>query len=332
MPVWLLVAAALARSPGEPPVGRWESVSEALAAARAAERAGDPATEWEACEAVLAFGEERHRRSCEGRIELLDDYRDQDGGFDDLSALERARRAPDEEKAAAFEALEADEGRAAPVRAAAATWLVKEAIDADDLDLALAVSDRWWAPEATTDGLAALALPERDARRHARLRVRLLFALGRSDDAHAVESLLGAATARAPAIGELAALETARTRSRLGILGRGVLAAWLLVALPLAVRGWLRRPRPALRGLVPLGVVGLGGLALAAAWAPEVAAPFLALLGVLVGTHLLSAGGAAALRDRPMWTGLFGLASGLATLAAAAVVLDRAGLWPWVGL
>ncbi len=305
----LLVAAALAGP---------RSADDAMAAARAAERAGQPDAERAACAVVIeqAAGTAA-AQTCGERLAWLAARTDPDGGLSGLSRLEAARRTA-EGRGDALQAVAEDPSVSAVVRVEAGAALAAAELRAGRAEDALA---RVAGPSEDP------ALPGPVRERLLRLRARALVALGRVEDARAVEALL---VDRPP---EVDALARQRRSARLAPVAAGLGLAWGLPALPLAAVGWWRRPRPCPLGLLPLAVFGGGGLLLSGLWEPSVAGPFAGLLALLAALHLLAAGAALALRDRPGWLrGGFSAGAGIATVSLSYLLMQRTGLLPWIGL
>lgn len=291
-----------------------------LAQARAAERAGRPAEEAAACQALVALGAGgRPEQACRERLYWLAARQDPAGGWAGLAGLERTRRAEGAtQRRLSLGALSGDPAVAAAVRAEASATLADLALERGAGPEALALTAAWWPGED---------LPQDTRRRVGRSRAAALLAVGQAAAAQQVEDRLAV-----PGGSAVADQLAADRRTSLGWTSRVLAIGWALVAIPLAGLGWAGRPRPVPGGLLPLWVVGLGGLVLAAAWEPAVAWPFAALLSALVLMHLVVVGAGLALQDRPTARGLFGALSAAATVAVAFIILQRGQLLSWVGL
>jgi len=282
-----------------------------LEQARRAEREGRPADEVAACTELLALeAGGGPARVCEERLAWLAAREDPGGGFQGLTRLEQGRRGGE------LEPVAQDPSVSPTVRAEASVALSSRAL-AEDPTLALHWTEAWWPGEA---------LPAQTRVLVGRARLRALIALGREDEARAVDAALGQSSSSAQVPLRLARREQIGRLSGLGA------AAWALPSLPLALIGWRRAPRPRPLGLLPLALVGLGSLGLAVAWERSLLAPFAMLLAGLLLSHLLAAGGALALQSRPVWRGLYGLASALGTGALALFLMQRGDLLSWLGL
>jgi len=307
--------------PTHPPtVAPQDEVEQAATEARRAEREGQPAQEHAACEVVVAAARgDRAEQACHERLAVLDAQVDPGGGWEGLARLEAARRIEQPTtRRLTLGGISGDPAVARAVRAQAGAALAALALAREDPEGALNATEPWWPGED---------LPETVRRRVGGLRAEALQRLNQSGGAEAIEEELPGPTQDA-----LAPTRTDQRRRRLRGLSDGVVAVWAIVGLPLATRGWAQRPQPRPLGLVPLAVVGGGGLVMVAVQAPELAGPFALLLATLAMVYLLSAGGALALQPRPRLRALFGLGSALATLGCIFLVLDALHLLDRVGL
>jgi hypothetical protein len=298
-----LLGLSLAQEAGDPVA--WRGHQDAAARAAEAERGADPAAAVAACDEALAVLPDGPRAGwCVERRAFLDARRDPDGGFRGWRALEEARRSGADRGAqrAAIEALVAGEGVAEATRREAWGWLADDALRRqNDPEEAL----RWSAP------LIALPdLPLDERRRYRIVHARALAALGRWDEARAVEAeVLVLPTGRRPSPVDQAARDVRRRGLAEG--AAGVLGALVLTA---AARAGVRRPVGGARGWGPLAVGLLGAGGILVAWDASNVGLFATVAAGLAITHAL-AYAAGSGPGAPVWVRV------LAALAAPAVVV-----------
>lgn len=321
----LLLALTLAGPAQEP--GDAVARHRALAAqATAAERAGDAATAVAACTAALELLPDGPRAlHCADRLAWLEARRDADGGFAGWGALDRVRKGygevDDGTRREAVLALLAGEGLSEATRAEAALWLAADALDRlEDPELALASTRE---VHARRDDLED-ALRTRAVLLHAGALARL----GRLDEALEVEREVRVVAA-APRLTPVEVEARRQRREGLAALAWGVVAAFALVATPLAALG-LRRPRAPV-GLVPLLLLcGLTWL-LVDLRDETAGAGLPAMTGGFVLLHVVAALARGAAEARWLRALLAALAAS-ATVAVGWLALYATNTLGWVGL
>ncbi|MBL8615456.1 MAG: hypothetical protein JNM72_07600 [Deltaproteobacteria bacterium] len=284
-----------------------------LDAARAADRAQDPAAERAACAALVALAPTgRGGPACAARLRWLDEHSDLDGGFDDLHLLRAAGagRAPIE---ALRPLLHPEAARPATTAAAALALAAAAPPDA----AARVLADRWAVEQArpTLARAERLILGEQAAA--------ALIRAGSPAAAAQIEAELAPPRAQRPLEGApraRAAAATARLLQAAGLL----LTLGALGLLGPARRGWALGPRPYGPALL-LGITALCA-ALAAAWEPMAGARVLGLGLLLLPLQLLCAGALAAPPVAPLRRACAAAATaGALPLAARLVGLDLPG-------
>jgi hypothetical protein len=299
--VWL--GAALASE--DVGAGPWREHQDAAAEAAEAERRSDPESALRACDAALAVLPGGPRAGwCRERRAFLEARRDPDGGFDGWRGLELARRGREDREAqrSAILTLVGGEGVGEAVRREAFGWLADDAWTRlrDPVE-----ASRWSAP------LVTLAdLPPDELRRYRVLHARVLAALGRWEEAAAMEAeVLVLPTGR-----RLSPVQTAERDARrvtaTWIAGGGVV---LFAGIALA-RSARRRPGPWGPGALPLAVGWAGAAATAVAWEAANDGLFASVGAGLAATYALAWLGGAG-RGGAMWF------RALAALSAPAVVV-----------
>ena len=294
----------------------WEGVADPV---REAQRARDFAGELAACEAVLDSGiRDRTWARCARRIPWLTARKDTDGSFSGLTALDRVRQQyttqPRESAIAQVSAIFDAPRTAATVRLEAGLWLAREHLDVQgDAEAALSITAPLW-----------IEYPE--DRALADLHARSLATLGRTDEARAVEEAAHPIRSAEPQEG-LPLLLRQQRRERLHHISLAVVAAYLIVSLPLALQG---RQRIRLAGLYPLlGIIG--AFALLAGLREPAVLPTFAWIGLALGLiHLLTSGASAAAAPRLRL--ILGILAGLASLAAGYLSLHQTHQLGSIGL
>ncbi len=270
-----------------------------LAEARAAERKGA----WTTAAGIYATLAEEGSEPARRRLAWLTDRQDADGDWDSLEALDRSRRG---QGPAAAEQVLVTAGAAPLVQHEAALWLAAQALDADQPALALGHTQGAWTARGT---LSRAVLGQ-----VVRLRAAALSALGRFDEARAVEQVI-AVVAPVAQPSKTDRMERAAQHQAVTAASGLVLLVLGLGLLPGAWRGWRRAPRPRPWGLVPL-VLLLAGTACIAELREDGSGRWGLRLTVAASVlHLLSVGSARG-RGR-LGRVVVGAAAGLATLAAA---------------
>ena len=310
----LISLAAWSAPPAEPDLDR------ILSEARAASRAGDPATEQARCTQLVdlaptSVGAAR----CAGRLSWLAARRDPDGGFSGLAALEGVRRrwASDPRPEDREQVVELATGLDTPdaLRIDALQWLARERLRARDPVGAQQWTSKLWEGS-----------DEAGRREAGALHAQALAAAGRVDEARAIEEAAGITSYAGRQEGVDMAVRTARRQSARQTLS-ALLLVWLLGTAPLSLRGWWARPRPRPTGLLALGLVGLGALGLAGAWEPATRPGMSALILSQGLLYLHAAGLLPGLRRA---RGLARLGALFASLAGSWLVLDRFDLLSWL--
>jgi len=285
-----------------------------LADARAAERAGA----WNEAAATYEVLAAEGSGPAVRRLAWLAARRDADGDWDGLEALDGSRRGLG---VAGAEGLLGDQGTAPLVRSEAALWLAGQALDAGDAAGAVVLSDPVWASRDT--------LPRPVLGKAVRLRADALGALGRYDEARAVEQVLAIDTpAQRPSRTDR--IERAARHQAIGVASGLVAAFVVLGLLPGAWRGWRQVPRPRPWGLVPLVLLLVGTAVIVELRDHGTGRWGLPLTLGAAGLHLLSAGAARG-RGRLGRT-VVGALAGLATLAVAWICLWKTDTLSAVGL
>jgi hypothetical protein len=285
-----------------------------LADARAAERAGA----WNDAAAAYEVLAEDGSGPAVRRLAWLAVRRDADGDWDALETLDRSRRGLGVEGA---EGLLVQVGAAPLVRSEAALWLAGQALDAGDAAGAVALSDDVWA--------ARDSLPRPVLGQAVRLRADALGALGRYDEAQAVEEVLAIDTsAQRPSRTDR--IERAARHQAIGVASGLVATLVVLGLLPGAWRGWRLLPRPRPWGLVPLVLLLLGTAVIVELRDDGTGRWGLPLTLGAVGLHLLSAG--AARGQGRLARTVVGVAAAVATLAVAWICLWKTDTLSAVGL
>lgn len=294
--------------------------------ARAAERAGDPAAERAACEALVrTFPDDRSTPACAQRLAWIAARADTDGGLVGLEGVLNLQReahalSPEQVEARA-RALLGTPGLSEVL--AAELWLrvARSAASRGDPEEAL---------RAAAQGLALPGIPEPVTRQLRGVEAAALAASGRAEEALAVEQQAGLLRSARPQEGAALVLRE-RRRSALGWASWAAVAVFGAISTPLAARGWSRAPRPRPMGLVPLTLAILGAAVLAGARDANAGLAALALWPPLAALHLLSAGAAIG-RVHCAVRLLIGIMAGLASAGACFLVLQRFGLLGTVGL
>jgi hypothetical protein len=289
---WLL-AAALAQQP-------------TLDHVRAAERAGDPATQAALCQALISDAppDDPAAATCRRTLETLEPLRDTDGTWTTLTALEAARRGQGH--------VAWDPALPPALQVEVGLWHAQAVL----LD--------GGAPTELTSALWALEMSEDHRVRVRRVHVQALTAAGRLDDARALAPDVDPA-ARARAADTVAA--TTQQRSVLRWISWGLLGVFGLLS-PAAVKGWRVKPRPMPVGVGVIAAVGGAAAAICWSWEPRAGWGALALIPALAGVHLVATG--AMLQLGPRWP--VRVLSGLAACASGFLVLARMDLLDWLGL
>ena len=300
---------------------------ERFEAARAAETDGrfDDAVA-DCRQAVAAAPTGPRTPNCQRRIAFLEARRDLDGTFRTWSALESVRRRwrTDDQGVLAAE-VDALRPSALAVRAEVAIWIARDALSRrDDPAAALAATDLVYADSAAFVAENALW------RQVVELRAVSLARLGQVDAAREVEA---AVKFEAPGAERPTAVDQVVLARRREVLAWFSWASVLLfgsAGLPLAVRGLRLRPVP--RGLVPVGVAGIGTWLVATGWDSSAAVGVPRMIAGLAGVHIVSLGALLALRERPRVQWAMRLAAALASVAVGYLALWSTGTLPWVGL
>jgi hypothetical protein len=305
-PALLLLARGAAAAP--------TAAERLLDAARAADRAHDPAGERAACAALVALAPTgRGGPACAARLQWLDEHSDLDGGFDDLHTL-RAVGAG----AAPAEALRPllRPGAARPTTTAAAALALAAA--APPAEAAALLADRWAEEQARP------ALPRAERLVLGEQAAAALVRAGQPAAAAALEAALAPPRAQRPLEGApraRAAAATARLQQAAGLL----LALGAAGLVGPARRGLALGARP-VGALLLLGITALCA-ALAASWEPAAGARVLGLGLLLLPLHLLCACALAAPGALLLRRALAAAATaGALPLAARIVGLDLPGV------
>jgi hypothetical protein len=257
----------------------WRAHQDAAARAAEAERRVDPQAAMEACEEAVAILPDGPRSGwCLERAAFLEARRDPDGSFEGWRALDRARRSRADRDAqrAAILALVSGEGVAEVTRREAFGWLADDALlfQRDAVE-----AERWSAP------LAALTdLPDDERRRYRVLHARVLAALGRWDEASAVE----ADVLVLPNGNRLTPVQQAAQGAFRRLAARGAEAWVAAFALVAVARGVRNRPARLGPGLVPVLVGWTGAAATAIAWEASNDGLFVTVGAGMAVTHALA--------------------------------------------
>lgn len=311
----------------------------ALAAARAiageelyrealrAEREGNYERAIAACGELERESQESPRiPACQRRTEALERRRDLDGSFASWSELQRVREGfralPPEAREAAVAEIVARDSAAPVVRAEAALWLAKGALDAGEPEAALAWLDR--RPETEEEGLEA---------KDKQLRALALAALGRGEEARALQAQV---RVEAKAGGErptpVDAALSERRWQKIALVASACVALFAALTAPIALRGF-RSGRTDPRQIVPMGalpilVSSVFAYGIAEGWqrGAGVALPYMCAGSLAV--HLLSLWALASCEGRLAL--VVRIAALAATLSVALLALWATGSTAWV--
>ena len=262
---------------------------------------------------------------CAPRQAWLEAHQDPDSTWSSLSALEDVRQRyttlPPAQAMARVESIWQDPTASPRVRSEAGVWLARELLD------------RRGDPAAAlpyTTALMARALDADLRRQGVDLHSRALAGVGRIAEAQALEE--EAAPSRSARAREgLPLLLLQRRRARIGQVSAAVLGVGAVALVPLAVRGWARRPRPRPLGLIPLSVTLAGLAAISALRDPASLAAFAWLSAGLITIHLATAGALLSC-SAPRWRVLIQLLAAATSLAAGYLSLQHTGNLEVAGL